>query len=206
MNSTGANGGFKQFFASLFLFIFSYTIAVAQDSISAKEAFQNQRIIANGYKIYPYNKKRVKLVASANIIGYASVMIGLNSAWYSKYERSKFHFFNDDAEWLQVDKAGHAYSAYIESAGSYEMWRWAGLPRKQRIWIGGLSGVAYQSIIEILDGFSADYGFSMSDFAANVFGSGLFIAQELAWDDQKIKMKFSFHQDSLRHRLQTTQC
>jgi hypothetical protein len=132
-------------------------------------------------------------VAAANIIGYTGVMGVLNAAWYSQYPRSGFHFFNDDAEWLQADKVGHAYSAYIESYGSYEMWRWTGLSRKQRIWVGGLSGVAYQSIIEVLDGFSSEYGFSMLDFSANVFGSGLFVGQEFAWDDQRIKMKFSFH-------------
>jgi len=145
------------------------------------------------YSVYPYNKKRVRWVAAANIVGYGGALIGLNAEWYSQYPRSGFHFFNDDAEWLQVDKVGHAYSAYSESRASMELWRWAGLPRKKRIWIGGLSGVAYQSIIEILDGFSSEYGFSVGDFSANIFGSGIFIAQELAWDDQRIKFKFSFH-------------
>jgi hypothetical protein len=26
--------------------------------------------------------------------------------------RSDFHFINDNAEWLQMDKAGHIYSSY----------------------------------------------------------------------------------------------
>jgi hypothetical protein len=143
--------------------------------------------------VYPFNKKRVRLVTAANIVGYGGALIALNALWYAKYPRSSFHFFNDDAEWLQVDKVGHAYSAYSESRASMELWRWAGLPRKERIWLGGLSGVAYQSIIEILDGFSSQYGFSPGDFTANILGSGLFIAQEFAWDDQRIKLKFSFH-------------
>ena len=50
-----------------------------------------------------------------------------------------------------------------------------------------------QSVIEILDGFSSQYGFSPGDFTANILGSGLFIGQEFAWDDQRIKLKFSFH-------------
>jgi len=142
---------------------------------------------------YSYNKKRVKLVTAANIIGYGGALIGLNGVWYSKYPRSGFHFFNDNDEWLQIDKVGHVYSAYVESKATMELWRWAGLERKKRIWLGGLSGVAYQSIIEILDGFSAEYGFSTGDFAANILGSATFISQELAWDEQKIKIKFSFH-------------
>ncbi len=181
------------FFSAVFLFFFNNIFS--QDTLHVKiDSSHYQQITAAGRQLFPYNKKRVHLVVAANAIGYGAVFIGLNSAWYSQYPRSSFHFFNDNAEWLQVDKAGHAYSAYIESTGSYEMWRWTGLSRKQRIWAGGLSGVAYQSILEILDGFSAEYGFSMGDFAANVFGSSLFTAQELAWDDQKIKMKFSFHE------------
>ena len=166
----------------------------SQDSLwKVIDTSHYSKIIAAGHTVYPYNKKRVKLVTAGNIIAYGAVTVGFNAAWYANYPRSSFHFFNDDAEWLQVDKAGHAYGAYIESFGSYEMWRWSGISRKKRIWFGGLSGIAYQSIIETLDGFSSEYGWSWGDMGANVFGSGLFIAQELAWDDQRIKLKFSFH-------------
>jgi len=154
---------------------------------------QNFNDTSKNYTVYPYNIKRVRLVTAANIVGYGGALVALNALWYAKFPRSGFHFFNDNAEWLQVDKAGHVYSAYSESRASMELWRWAGLPRKKRIWLGGLSGVAYQSVIEILDGFSSQYGFSTSDFTTNILGSGLFIGQEFAWDDQRIKLKFSFH-------------
>jgi uncharacterized protein YfiM (DUF2279 family) len=139
------------------------------------------------------NKKRIRLVTAANIVGYGGTMVGLYSAWYKDYPQSSFHFFNDNNEWLQVDKAGHMYSAYIESKGSMEVWRWAGLPRKQRIWIGGLSGFAYQTVIETLDGFSSEWGWSWGDVAANTLGSALLISQELLWNEQRIDLKFSFH-------------
>lgn len=180
--------------AILSICIFFSIPSFSQESAPLKiDSSHYQEILTAGHRLYPYNKKRVQLVAAGNIAAYGGVLIGFNSAWYSQYPRSSFHFFDDNAEWLQVDKAGHAYGAYIQSFGSYEMWRWSGLSRKKRIWIGGLSGIAFQSIIETLDGFSAEYGWSWGDMGANVFGSGLFIAQELAWDDQRIKLKFSFH-------------
>lgn len=154
---------------------------------------QNFKDTSEEYISNPYNKKRVRLVTIANIAGYGGALVALNAAWYTQFPRSGFHFFNDDAEWLQVDKVGHAYSAYSESRAGRELWKWAGMPRKKAIWLGGLTGVGYQSIIEILDGFSSEYGFSVTDFGANVFGSGMFIAEELAWDDQRIRFKFSFH-------------
>jgi hypothetical protein len=172
----------------------------SQDSLSIKlqgklVSFSGPSRDRAGYRIYPYNKKRVTLVTIGNIVGYGGTLIALNSLWYKDYPHSSFHFFDDNAEWLQVDKVGHAYSAYLESVYSHELWRWAGLPRKKRIWIGGLSGLAYQSIIEVLDGFSSQWGFSWGDFGANVFGSGMFISQQLAWDEQRIKFKFSFHRN-----------
>jgi uncharacterized protein YfiM (DUF2279 family) len=139
------------------------------------------------------DKKRIWLVAGGNVAGYSSAMIGLYNAWYKNYPQSRFHTFNDIAEWQQTDKAGHFYAAYIESRGSMEMWRWTGIDRKKRIWIGGMSGAFYQTVIEILDGFSSEWGWSWGDFSANILGSGALVAQELAWDDQRIKIKFSFH-------------
>lgn len=180
-------------FICVFFLVLSLNANSQDSSLLKTDTTHYRQIVAAGHTLYPYNKKRVKLVAAANITGYSGILVGLNSAWYSQYPRSKFHFFNDNDEWLQVDKAGHAYGAYIESFASYEMWRWSGLSRKKRIWIGGLSGIAYETIIETLDGFSAEYGWSWGDFGANVLGSGLFISQELAWDDQRIKLKTSFH-------------
>lgn len=141
----------------------------------------------------PFNKKRLQLVAGAHIVGFGGAMVGLYNAWYKNYPQTTFHFFNDNAEWLQVDKVGHVYSAYIESKASMELWRWAGATKKQRIWLGGISGAAYQTAIEVLDGFSVGWGWSWGDIAANFLGSGLLIGQELLWDEQRIDMKFSFH-------------
>lgn len=139
------------------------------------------------------NKNRIWLVAGANAVGYGGTMIALYSAWYKNYPQSNFHTFNDFPEWKQVDKIGHLYSAYIESRASMELWRWTGIDRKKRIWIGGMSGAFYQTAIEVLDAFSAEWGWSWGDFSANIIGSGALVAQELAWDEQRIKLKFSFH-------------
>lgn len=138
-------------------------------------------------------KTRTWLVGGANLAAYGGTMIVLNEAWYKNYPRAKFHAFNDWPEWKQVDKAGHLFSAYTESLVSMEMWRWTGMERKKRIWIGGLSGAAYQTLIEVLDGHSAGWGWSWPDFGANLLGSGALVAQELAWDEQRVRLKYSFH-------------
>lgn len=138
-------------------------------------------------------RHRTKIIAAAHVAGFGGTMIGLYSDWYRNYPQTNFHFFNDNREWNQVDKVGHAFSAYVESSGSMELWRYTGISRNKRIWIGGLSGIAFQTIIETLDGFSQEWGWSWGDYGANIFGSGLLIGQELAWNEQRIHMKFSTH-------------
>ena len=150
-------------------------------------------------------KKRVFLVTAINVVGYGGTMIGLYNTWYKNNPQSAFHFINDMAEWKQVDKVGHFYSAYQESRASTGSWRWTGIDRKKYIWIGGMSGAFYQTVIEILDGFSTQWGWSWGDFGANLLGSGSFVAQELVWNEQRIQLKFSAHKKSyedpaLNHR------
>ncbi len=147
---------------------------------------------------YDYNKKRVKQVAFANIAGYSAAMIGLYAAWYKDYPQSKFHTFNDVQEWMQIDKIGHTYSAYAESKASMELWRRTGISRKKMIWLGGMSGSAYQTVIEVLDGFSAQWGWSWADIGANFIGSGMLVAQELHWNEQRIQLKWSFHKKNYK--------
>ncbi len=148
----------------------------------------------NNNKLTPQQiRKRTKIIAATNIIGYSGAMVGLYAAWYKNYPQSNFHSFNDIGEWKGIDKIGHAYSAYAESKASMELWRWTGIDRKKRIWLGGMSGAVYQTVIETLDGFSSEWGWSWGDFSANILGSGMLVAQELAWDEQRIQFKFSFH-------------
>ncbi|MBK9484962.1 MAG: DUF2279 domain-containing protein [Chitinophagaceae bacterium] len=140
--------------------------------------------------------RRVKIIAATNIIGYGAALGGLYAAWYKNYPQSNFHVFNDMAEWKGMDKIGHAYGVYAESLASMELWRWTGVSRKKRIWYGGLSGPIYHTVIEVLDAYSAEWGWSWGDIGANFIGSGMLIAQELAWDEQRIQFKFSFHRKS----------
>lgn len=180
-------------FSFFVLLLLSYP-SVAQDSV---KNYINQSSNLQITKLSNHQiNRRVKIIAATNIVGYSGAMVGLYSAWYKNYPQSSFHVFNDMPEWKGIDKIGHAYSVYAESLASMELWRWTGIERKKRIWYGGLSGPVYHTVIEVLDGFSADWGWSWGDIGANFIGSGMLIAQELAWDEQRIQFKFSFHRKS----------
>jgi uncharacterized protein YfiM (DUF2279 family) len=173
-------------------------VVVSDIDSSVSYALQGKLVslIANNGELHldpATHRKRSLLVAGAHVGIYAGSMLVLNQAWYAGYPRSSFHFFDDNSEWLQVDKVGHTWSAYQISRTSMETWKWAGMSRNQQIWLGGLSGAAFQTVIEVLDGFSTEWGWSWGDIGANFVGSGLLIGQQLGWGEQRISFKWGFH-------------
>lgn len=138
-------------------------------------------------------KRNVSIVMGTEAALYAGSMSGLYFLWYAGYEQSPFHFFNDNAEWLQMDKAGHATSAYHVGLIGYEALRLAGLDEKKSLLYGAPLGFVFLSTVEIFDGLSAGWGFSWGDMAANALGAGLFMGQQALWHEQRIAMKYSYH-------------
>ena len=141
-----------------------------------------------------YNSRRFTAVAIGTGCVYAASMAGLYQLWYSNYPLRKFHVFDDNNEWLQMDKVGHVGSAYYVGKMGISMFNWTGMKRRKAIWYGGLLGAFFQTSIEVFDGLSPAWGFSWGDVAANTLGSALLISQELAWNEQRVQFKYSFHQ------------
>lgn len=169
---------------SLTLLVFMLVLA----DLSAK----NGSVKTTDTAAIPINKKRVACIVGAEATLYAGSLIGLNELWYKNYPRSSFHFFDDNQEWLQMDKVGHFTTAYYIGRVGIGFLKWGGMPHKKAIWYGGMLGSVYQSTIEIMDGYSKEWGFSVGDFVANTAGSAFVIAQALAWDDQRIVLKYGF--------------
>lgn len=137
------------------------------------------------------NKGKAALVGGSILGIYGGALGFLSHYWYKDYPRGRFRFFNDGREWMGQDKMGHVYTTYIESRWAVGLFRWTGMKDRNAIIIGGLTGSFLQTSIEILDGFSTKWGFSGYDILANTAGSALVIAQELAWQEQRITLKIS---------------
>lgn len=132
------------------------------------------------------------LVSEASIVGLS--LVGLNQLWYSNYDKSNFHTINDNNEWLQMDKFGHVFSSYQLGRIGADLLNWSGVTKKKQLIYGTTLGFGFLTTVEVFDGFSKEWGFSWGDIMANGVGSGLFIGQELLWNEQRITLKFSFHQ------------
>lgn len=155
------------------------------------------KTVDNNDSIYTINKNRLIFATSTIGVGYATALVLLDQAWYKNYPRSSFHFHNDNADWLQMDKMGHATSSYYLSNLSYKTFRWTGMNNNQAVIWGSLSGWIFISAIEVFDGFSAEWGASPGDIIANTMGTVLFTSQQLIWEEQRFKLRFSFQRSGL---------
>ncbi len=167
-------------------FIFLCLLLLAKGASSGT----NDSISKNSDKL---SKKRLTLVITVAPTLYAGSMVGLYSLWYANYPKSSFHFFNDNQEWLKMDKCGHTMTSYYIGKIGYESLRWSGVSEKRSVWYGGVWGLLYLTSVEVFDGVSKEWGFSPGDMTANTLGTAIFIGQQLAWHEQKFLLKWSFH-------------
>ena len=123
---------------------------------------------------------------------YATSVYVLNNTWYKDKERVPFHFYNDNGGYLQVDKFGHMFGSYVYSYIGYHGLLKLGATRKEALIFGSTLGFVLQLPIEIMDGIHEGYGFSWGDIVANSLGSVLVFGQELLFNEQLIKYKFSY--------------
>lgn len=149
------------------------------------------------YQTNPITQEINRTRLTYTILGASSVYVGsmggLYYAWYRDKPMSSFHLHNDARQWLQMDKGGHIVSSYYIGKLGYEALRFSGVDEKRSTWFGGFTGSVFLFTVEIFDGFSPEYGASISDFLANLLGSSIFISQQAAWHEQRILLKYSYH-------------
>ncbi len=122
---------------------------------------------------------------------YSATMYNLYNSWYRDYPQSNFHTFNDLKEWQQMDKMGHWLMSYNNARWVGMAANWTGMHPTNAAWAGFAGGELVMCSFEIFDGFSKEWGWSWGDVGFNTLGSGLYLAQQLAWHEQRIFMKMS---------------
>lgn len=145
-------------------------------------------------------KKRLRRVNYAAGGLYVVSMVGLYHLWYANSELVSFHWFDDNKQWLQVDKVGHAYSAYHIARTASRVYYFAGVPEEKSVYWGAAAGFIFLTPIEFFDGFSATYGASWGDLVANTIGCAMLPAQYALWKEERIQFKWSFSRSGYAHQ------
>ena len=125
-------------------------------------------------------------VPSAAIIS----LVGINEVWYKNYARSDFHFFDDFKEWNGMDKVGHACTSYQLNKFSHTLFEKNNI--KNPLLKSSIYTFGYMLGVELLDGYSTEWGFSIYDVIGNGIGTFLYSFQESKLKSQPFKIKFSF--------------
>ncbi len=159
------------------------SVCMSSFLFAQRSFFQEAESLSNG-----------RLIGTSVGIGsfWSGSMIGLSQVWYSEVDKEPWHTFDDSRNWLQMDKAGHFYISHKITQFCRDKYVWSGVDNKTSTWIGAGISIGYQTTFEFFDAYSAEWGFSWSDVAANTLGTLSYSAQSLIWEEERIIPKFSY--------------
>jgi hypothetical protein len=105
---------------------------------------------------------------------------------------SPFKFQDDALEEIWIDKTGHFYGVYAAAYSLREGFLAMGFNWNAANNWAAVVGTLYSTYVEILDGYGEQWGFSPTDFAADVAGGLFFAAQNYFPTLQNITPKFHY--------------
>lgn len=138
-----------------------------------------------------FDSKRFWIVTGSGAALYGAITYGLYNTWYSDYDRGPFRTIDDWPEWMQMDKAGHTFTAYQYARYVQAGAEWTGMNKRKAAWTSFGVSTLFQGTLEMLDAYSEGWGFSWSDIGANTLGASFHLGQELLWEEQRILLKVS---------------
>ncbi len=152
-------------------------------------------------KMKPYKVNPVKMTI-LSVVG-AGVFTGFHiyyaNTWW-KDQRDYFKFAADGYYARNMDKASHIYTANVFTVATSAAYEWAGVAPNKALLYGALTSFAYETYIEINDGFAPNWGFDWGDMGANVFGAVYPFLQNMLNPLQHVNFKWSVHPDWLQKK------
>lgn len=116
----------------------------------------------------------------------------LSVMWYRNMMSPNFHTFNDNNQWCGLDKLGHAFTTYQIADAIFPRLATGPYSRSKQIFLSASVAALAMLPIEVLDGFSKNYGASTGDALANTTGAILWAAQQLTSCQKYIHYKYSY--------------
>ena len=151
------------------------------------------------------NIKRFAFVNSTALLALYGSYHYINTAWWAG-SKTAFHFdgggtsitqafdFGRDAIYAKgLDKVGHFYGSRITSDIFARGIRWSGKTEQQSLLWGGFLGTAVQGFIEIKDGYSPNWGFSVYDWMSGSLGSFYPYFQSKSRFLKALDVKYSYY-------------
>jgi hypothetical protein len=139
-------------------------------------------------KIHPV---RMTMLAVAGAGVFTAMHIYYKNTWW-KEQRRFFKFAEDGYYARNMDKFSHIYTANFFTVATAEAYEWTGIKPKNALLYGAITAMAYETYIEINDGFAPNWGFDWIDMGSNIFGATYPFLQNLVPPLKNINFKWSF--------------
>jgi hypothetical protein len=119
--------------------------------------------------------------------------------WRGEMHRFRFDFDRDLRYANNLDKMGHVMGGLMTADAYVDACRWIGMSDRQGAWWAFGMSTGLQAIIEVKDGFSPNYGFSVLDIGAGAAGALLPMARLHSSFFRHSDMKFSYWQRTQKY-------
>lgn len=107
-------------------------------------------------------------------------------------DKAPFKIQEDGIYSLWSDKATHFFNTYFPSYMFSEGLIAMGFSKNDAVLTGSIMGLAYQTYVEVLDGYGANYGFSPSDYYADIVGAAFYYFQNRYGLAEYVTPKFAY--------------
>ena len=131
-------------------------------------------------------------VGGITLSSYAAAYVFVFAKGWWDNDSSHFHFENDFDYALNLDKFGHFAAGVILGESFYEGYRWAGLSEFKSYLFAGLSAMATHIAIDVKDGYSPAWGFSIFDVLSGTLGGFLPMAERYVPVFKYVDLKWSY--------------
>ena len=123
---------------------------------------------------------------------YAAAYVFVFAKGWWDNDSSHFHFENDFDYAMNLDKFGHFAAGVVMGETFYEGYRWAGLTEFQSYLFAGLSAMTTHIAIDVKDGFSPAWGFSIFDVLSGTIGGFWPMAERYVPICKYVDLKWSY--------------
>jgi Predicted periplasmic lipoprotein (DUF2279) len=150
--------------------------------------FRNSKDDRKKYKVDPIKMTALGVVAAGVFTG---MHIYYANTWW-KDQVTYFKYAEDGYYARNMDKASHVFTANFFTVATATAYEWAGVEPGKALLYGAFTSMAYETYIEMNDGFAPNWGFDWGDMGANVAGALYPFLQKAYSPLENINFKWSF--------------
>lgn len=140
------------------------------------------------YKVDPL-KLTILGVAGAGV--FAAMHIYYANTWWKDTE-TFFKYAEDGYYARNMDKASHIFTANFFTVATATAYEWTGIEPSKALLYGAITSMAYETYIEVNDGFAPNWGFDWVDMGANFAGVLYPFLQQGVKPLKHVNFKWSF--------------